>query len=72
MPALTKAQTDNQNGSTIEDLLSVEFLSGAETEPGIAYRFYGVDSQPRVISITDNMEAYLQITDNQSLPLQNQ
>ena len=72
MPALTKAETDNQNGSTIEDLLSVEFLSGAETEPGIAYKFYGVDSQPQVVSITDNMEAYLQITDNQALSLQNQ
>ena len=72
MPTLTKAETDNQNGSTIEDLLSVEFLSGAETEPGIAYKFYGVDSQPQVVSITDNMEAYLQITDNQALSLQNQ
>ena len=72
MPTLTKAETDNQNGSTIEDLLSVEFLSGAETEPGIAYRFYGVDSQPQVVSITNNMEAYIQITDNQALSLQNQ
>ena len=72
MPALNKAETDNQNGSTIEQLLCVEFLSGAETEPGIAYRFYGVDSQPQVVSITDNMEAYLQITDNQALSLQNQ
>ena len=72
MPVLTKADTDNQNGSSIERLLSVEFLSGAETEPGIAYRFYGVDSQPQVVSITDNMEAYLQITDNQALSLQNQ
>ena len=72
MPVLTKADTDNQNGDSIESLLSVEFLSGAETEPGIAYRFYGVDSQPQVVSITDNMEAYLQITDNQALSLQNQ
>lgn len=72
MPTLTKAETDNQNGDTITSLLSVEFLSGAETEPGIAYRFYGVDSQPQVVSITDNMEAYLQITDNQALSLQNQ
>ena len=72
MPVLTKADTDNQNGSSIERLLSFEFLSGAETEPGIAYRFYGVDSQPQVVSITDNMEAYLQITDNQALSLQNQ
>ena len=72
MPVLTKADTDNQNGDSIESLLSVEFLSGAETEPGIAYKFYGVDSQPQVVSITDNMEAYLQITDNQALSLQNQ
>lgn len=72
MPTLTKVDTDNQNGDTITTLLSVEFLSGAETEPGIAYRFYGVDSQPQVVSITDNMEAYLQITDNQALSLQNQ
>ena len=72
IPTLTKAQTDNKTGDQIKSLLNVEFLSGAETEPGIAYRFYGVDSQPQVISITDNMEAYLQITDNQALSLQNQ
>ena len=72
MPGLTKDQTDNKSGYEIRHLLCVEFLSGAETEPGIAYRFYGVDSQPQVVSITDNMEAYLQITDNQALSLQNQ
>ena len=72
MPALKKTDTDNQDGATIEQLMCVEFLSGAETEPGIAYKFYGVDSQPQVVSITDNMEAYLQITDNQALSLQNQ
>ena len=72
MPGLTKDQTDNKTGYEIRHLLCVEFLSGAETEPGIAYRFYGVDSQPQVVSITDNMEAYLQITDNQALSLQNQ
>ena len=72
IPVLTKAQTDNKTGDQIKSLLNVEFLSGAETEPGIAYRFYGVDSQPQVVSITDNMEAYLQITDNQALSLQNQ
>ena len=72
IPGLTKAQTDNKTAAQIRSLLSVEFLSGAETEPGIAYRFYGVDSQPQVVSITDNMEAYLQITDNQALSLQNQ
>lgn len=72
MPALTKSNTDNKTGNDIKIWLSDEFLSGAETEPGIAYRFYGVDSQPQVVSITDNMEAYLQITDNQALSLQNQ
>lgn len=72
MPTLTKAQTDNKTGDQIKSLLNTEFLSGAETEPGIAYRFYGVDSQPQVVSITDTMEAYLQITDNQALSLQNQ
>ena len=72
MPGLTKDQTDNKTGYQIKHLLCVEFLSGAETEPGIAYKFYGVDSQPQVVSITDNMEAYLQITDNQALSLQNQ
>ena len=72
MPGLTKDQTDNKTGYEIRNLLCVEFLSGAETEPGIAYKFYGVDSQPQVVSITDNMEAYLQITDNQALSLQNQ
>ena len=72
MPGLTQDQTDNKTGYEIRHLLCVEFLSGAETEPGIAYKFYGVDSQPQVISITDNMEAYLQITDNQALSLQNQ
>lgn len=72
MPGLTKDQTDNLTGDQISRLLNVEFISGAETEPGIAYKFYGVDSQPQVVSITDTMEAYLQITDNQALSLQNQ
>lgn len=72
IPALTKSNTDNKTGNEIKVWLSDEFLSGAETEPGIAYKFYGVDSQPQVVSITDNMEAYLQITDNQALSLQNQ
>ena len=72
MPGLTPDQTNNKTGYEIRHLLCVEFLSGAETEPGIAYKFYGVDSQPQVVSITDNMEAYLQITDNQALSLQNQ
>lgn len=72
MSGLTQDQTDNKTAYEIRHLLCVEFLSGAETEPGIAYRFYGVDSQPQVVSITDTMEAYLQITDNQALSLQNQ
>lgn len=72
MPALTKSNTDNKTGNEIKIWLSDEFLSGAETEPGIAYKFYGVDSQPQVVSITDTMETYLQITDNQALSLQNQ
>ena len=72
MPGLTKDLTDNKTAYEIRHALCVEFLSGAETEPGIAYKFYGVDSQPQVVSITDNMEAYLQITDNQALSLQNQ
>lgn len=72
MPALKKNITDNSTGDQLKYWLTVEFLSGAKTEPGIAYQFYGVDSQPQVVSITDTMEAYLQITDNQALSLQNQ
>ena len=72
MPGLTKNQTDNATGDLISRMLNVEFITGAETEPGIAYRFYGVDSQPQVVEITDNMEAYIQITDNQAISLQNQ
>ena len=51
--------------------LSYEIFSGPTTEPGIDYKFYGVDSQPQTISITDNLEAYLQIDNNTSLSLQN-
>lgn len=51
--------------------LSYEIFSGPTTEPGIDYKFYGVDSQPQSISITDNLEAYLQIDNNTSLSLQN-
>lgn len=71
-PGLTKAQTDNKTGYQIKSLLNVEFLSGAETAPGISYTFYGVDSQPQLVSITDNMESYLVITDNLALHLQNE
>ena len=68
---LTKGQTDNKTGAEIKSLMNIEFLSGPELDPGIAYRFYGVDSQPQLISITDNMETYLQIHDNLALHLQN-
>ena len=51
--------------------LSYEVFSGPATEPGIDYKFYGVDSQPQNISITDNLEAYLQIDNNTALSLQN-
>ena len=51
--------------------LSYEVFSGPTTEPGIDYKFYGVDSQPQPISITDNLEAYLQIDNNTALSLQN-
>ena len=51
--------------------LSYEVFSGPTTEPGIDYKFYGVDSQPQNISITDNLEAYLQIDNNTALSLQN-
>ena len=51
--------------------ISYEIFSGPTTEPGIDYKFYGVDSQPQTISITDNLEAYLQIDNNTALSLQN-
>ena len=51
--------------------LSYEVFSGPTTEPGIDYKFYGVDSQPQNISIIDNLEAYLQIDNNTALSLQN-
>ena len=51
--------------------LSYEILSAPTTEPGIDYKFYGVDSQPQNISITDNLEAYLQTDNNTALSLQN-
>ena len=64
----------NTNGVNLYEfikLLSYEIFSGPTTEPGIDYKFYGVDSQPQNISITDNLEAYLQIDNNTSLSLQN-
>ena len=64
----------NTNGVRLSEfikLLSFEIFSGPTTEPGIDYKFYGVDSQPQIISITDNLEAYLQIDNNTSLSLQN-
>ena len=59
------------NLKTFIDELSYEVFSGPTTEPGIDYKFYGVDSQPQNISITDNLEAYLQIDNNTALSLQN-
>ena len=64
----------NTNGVRLSEfikLLSYEIFSGPTTEPGIDYKFYGVDSQPQNISITDNLEAYLQIDNNTALSLQN-
>ena len=61
----------NANLNTFIGELSYEVFSGPTTEPGIDYKFYGVDSQPQNISITDNLEAYLQIDNNTSLSLQN-
>ena len=61
----------NTNLNTFIRELSYETFSGPTTEPGIDYKFYGVDSQPQNISITDNLEAYLQIDNNTSLSLQN-
>ena len=52
-------------------LLSYEVLSGPETEPGISYTFYGVPSQPQIISGWETGEAYIQIDENTSLKLQN-
>ena len=59
------------NLNTFINNLSFEVFSGPTTEPGIDYKFYGVDSQPQNISITDNLEAYLQIDNNTALSLQN-
>lgn len=59
------------NLNTFISNLSYEIFSGPTTEPGIDYKFYGVDSQPQAISITDNLEAYLQIDNNTALSLQN-
>ena len=59
------------NLNTFIQNLSYEIFSGPTTEPGIDYKFYGVDSQPQNISITDNLEAYLQIDNNTALSLQN-
>lgn len=69
---LTKAECDNKNGTQIKSMMNVEFLSGGETVPGISYRFYGIESQPQVITISDNMDYYLLVTDNLALALQNE
>ena len=68
---ITAPTSSQANLNTFIDNLSYEVFSGPITEPGIDYKFYGVDSQPQNISITDNLEAYLQIDNNTSLSLQN-
>lgn len=50
---------------------SVEILSGPETDPGISYKFYGVDCQPQTIEILSDTEAYLQVDENTALSAQN-
>lgn len=64
--------TNSLNINAFIKLLSYEIFAGPTTEPGIDYKFYGVDSQPQTISITDNLEAYLQIDNNTALSLQNE
>lgn len=70
--SLNSSLTDNKTADEIKTLLSQEFIYGAETKPGVIFKFYGVDSQPQVVSITDTMETYLQIDENTALSLQNQ
>ena len=71
--ASLRSPTENLNGPVKNaiSMLARELFSGPTTEPGIDYKFYGVDSQPQTISITDNLEAYLQIDNNTALSLQN-
>ena len=59
------------NAQQFIQLLSYEILSGPETEPGISYTFYGVPSQPQIITSAENSESYIQIDENTSLKLQN-
>ena len=63
--------TGGLNAQQFIRLLSYEVLSGPETEPGISYKFYGVPSQPQIISDLEVGEAYIQIDENTSLKLQN-
>jgi len=64
---------DGVDINTIIDLLSYEFLYGPEVEPGISYKFYGVESQPTTIAtFDDRAEYYIQIDENTSISLQNQ
>lgn len=61
----------NDDTRTFLQKVSVEILSGPETDPGISYKFYGVDCQPQLIDIQSNTEAYLQVDENTALEAQN-
>lgn len=63
--------TAQDTTDTFIQKLSVEILSGPETDPGISYKFYGVDCQPQLIDIQSNTEAYLQVDENTALEAQN-
>lgn len=63
--------TTQDTTDTFIQKLSVEILSGPETDPGISYKFYGVDCQPQLIDIQSNTEAYLQVDENTALEAQN-
>ena len=61
----------NNDTRTFLNKVAVEILSGPETDPGIAYKFYGVDCQPQAIEILSDTEAYLQVDENTALSAQN-
>ena len=65
--------TDINNSTTdmFIQKLAIEIFSGPETDPGIAYKFYGVDCQPQAIEILSDTEAYLQVDENTALSAQN-
>lgn len=68
---LKRTTTERIDWQAMMELLAQEIISGAETEPGTSYRFYGVDSQPRLITVSNNMEAYIKVDENTALILQN-